>query len=71
MNITPEQAKKVLTGSYSFSMLGFSMLITRLKSTYSRNPTPDTLNKCASELSTFINKYSSVMASDVAVIAKV
>jgi len=71
MSITPEQLSKILTGNYSFSMLGFSMLITRLKGIYNKNPSADTLKTCMSEVNLFINKYKNIMDSDVSVIAKI
>jgi len=70
MNITPEQLHKILTGTYSFSQLGFSMLITRLKSIYSKDPSPYTLQSCTREANAFLNKYSNVMASDCSIIAE-
>ena len=71
MNVTPEQLLKILTGNYSFSMLGFSMLITRLKGIYTNNPTPDTLKTCTTEVNVFISKYFSIMGPDCSVIAKI
>ena len=68
MNITPEQLQKILSGNYSFSMLGFSMLITRIKGIYAKNPTPDTLKACTSEINVFLSKYKSIMQSDYKVI---
>jgi len=70
MNITPEQLHKILTGSYSFSQLGFSMLITRLKGIYSKDPSPYTLQSCTREANAFLNKYSNVMAADCSTIAE-
>ena len=71
MIVTPEQLFKILTGNYSFSMLGFSMLITRLKGIYGKNPSPDTLKTCTSEVNVFISKYKSIMGSDCSVIANI
>ena len=69
--VSPEQLLKILTGNYSFSMLGFSMLITRLKGIYNKNPSPDTLKTCASEVNVFISKYKSIMGSDCMIIEKI
>ena len=71
MNLTSEQMTRILTGSYSFSMLGFSMLITRLKGIYNNDPTSENLKKCLSEVNLFINKYKSIMGSDYSVIEKI
>jgi hypothetical protein len=70
MNVTPVQAQKILTGSSTFSQLGFSMLITRLKGVYSKDSSQATLQKCADEINAFLQKYAPIMASDFAIIAK-
>ena len=71
MTVTTEQLLKILTGNYSFSMLGFSMLVTRLKGIYLKNPTPDTLKTCATEINVFIGKYYSIMGPDCSIIEKI
>ena len=70
MTITPQQTEKLLRGNYSFSQLGFSMMVTRLKSVYSKDPSPTVLDKSASEINTFFDKFKSVLANDFAIIAK-
>ena len=70
MNITPTQAKKILAGSYTFSQLGFSMLLARLKSTYAKDPSEVMLQKCVSEINAFFQKYSAIMEKDFAIISK-
>lgn len=69
MNITPQQLEKILTGNYSFTQLGFSMLITRLKGIYSKDPTPYTLQSCTREANSFLVKYNTIMVNDCQVIA--
>lgn len=69
MNITAEQAKKILLGDYLFSQLGFSLLVTRLKGVYASNQDPETLASCVSEINTFLNKYKSIMANDYSIIS--
>lgn len=68
MNITPEQVQKVLSGNYSFSQLGFSMLVTRLKNIYEDEPTQYTLKSCTREVNAFLGKYGNFMAADCAII---
>lgn len=70
MNITPEQTKNLLTGNYTFSQLGFSMLIARLKNVYAKNPTNLTLDNCTKEINTFLQKFSGIMKEDYALIPK-
>ena len=70
MNITIEQAEKLLKGNQSFSQLGFSMMMTRLKTQYSKDPSQTTLQSCASEINKFLIKFESIMNADYAIIAK-
>ena len=70
MNVTSEQILKILTNDYTFSQLGFSMLITRLKKTYSKDQSPKTLTTCTEEINVFLEKYAPSMAADFAIISK-
>ena len=70
MNITSAQAQKILSGSQSFSQLGFSMLLTRLRGMYVKNPTGETLAKCTNEINVFLGKFDSIMANDYSMISK-
>lgn len=71
MNITAEQLELVLNGDYSFSQLGFSMLVTRVKGMYYEDPTPSTLESCTREINAFLGRYSNVMQSDCAILSKI
>ena len=70
MNITLQQAEKVLKGNMMFSQLGFSMLVTRLKTRYAKDPSQATLQSSFDEINNFLNKFSNVMADDCKIIAK-
>lgn len=70
MEISTDQVKKVLSGDLKFSQLGFSMMVTRLKGVYSKNPTYEVLKDCAREMHAFIEKYESIMTQDIALICK-
>ena len=70
MSVTIAQAQKVLTGNISFSQLGFSLLVTRLRGVYSKNPSQETLKKCTEEINTFLQKFASIMAADFGLISK-
>ena len=70
MSITPEQAQKLLRGSYTFNQLGFSMLITRLKGIYARDSSEAALQMCVDEINVFLQKYSAIITKDVAVISQ-
>ncbi len=68
MQVTQQQAKKLLTGSQTFSLLGFSMMITRLKTLYARDPSK--LESFTAEINKFMSSFSSVMRDDYAIISK-
>ena len=70
MNITPDQTKKLLTGNLTFSQLGFSMLVTRLKGVYAKDSSPAVLQNCVNEINAFLQKYASIAGSDMSVISK-
>ncbi|MDR3011942.1 MAG: hypothetical protein LBU70_01875 [Chitinispirillales bacterium] len=66
--LSSEQTQKLLTGNYAFSKWGLSMLVTRLKDTYARQPTHMTLVSCTGEMNGFINKYRSTITGDDAAV---
>ncbi len=68
MKVTPQQVKKLLSGSQTFSLLGFSMMITRLKAMYARDPSK--LESCTAEINKFLGNFGSVMTEDYTIIAK-
>lgn len=70
-NVTSIQMQKLLTGSHAFSMLAFSLLITRLKGTYKKEPTPENLQFCINEMNIFLHKYSSLMTEDLTALARI
>jgi hypothetical protein len=59
--------KKIITGSVSYnsSQLAMGLLITRLKTKYSKNPCEDVLNECMFEVNAFIEKYQRVMTAEL------
>ena len=70
MNVTIQQAEKILKGNQTFSQFGFSMLVTRLKTVYLNDPSPVTVKNCADEINGFLNKYYRIMDSDYEIISK-
>ncbi|MDR0306154.1 MAG: hypothetical protein LBI42_04860 [Chitinispirillales bacterium] len=70
MNITPQQTEKLLKGNYIFSLWSFSMMITKLKNIYAKDPTPTTLHNSTKELNAFIEKFNKVMGADYSIISK-
>ena len=71
MQITSAQVQKILNGSYTFAMLGFSLMVTRLQAVYKKEPTQEKLHLCIAEIDAFLQKYSSIMPADLAVISKI
>ena len=70
MNVTLEQTKKILLGDIVFSQLGFSLMITRLKRTYSDSPDNSVLLNCMNEINAFLTKYNAIMEKDYFLISK-
>ncbi|MCL2028846.1 MAG: hypothetical protein FWG97_00265 [Deltaproteobacteria bacterium] len=70
MNVTLEQAERLLKGSQTFSQLGFSMMLTRHRTLYAKNPSPSTVQTCASEINVFLEKFKALMGQDYSVISK-
>jgi len=64
MILTPAQTEALLCGDYSFSHLGFSMMLTRLKTIYAASPSEETLEKSTAELNVFLNKFKGIMKKD-------
>ena len=70
MKVTPLQAEKILKGNQPFKQFAFSMMVTRLKSVYAKDPSDATLKASTSEINRFLEQFSSVMGGDYAIIAK-
>ena len=70
MRVTLSQTEKLLRGSQAFSQLGFSMMLTRMKTRYANDPSPNTLQACNTEINTFLNKFKAVMSADFTLITK-
>ena len=70
MQVTSQQTEKLLTGIQKFQLFAFSMMLTHLKELYTKDPSPTTLEKCTSEINTFLGKYQAIMGADFAVIEK-
>lgn len=70
MTVTIQQTEKLLKGNQTFSLLGFSMLLMRLKNNYKKDPSPATVQTCMKEINTFIEKFKSIIAADYAIISK-
>ena len=70
MKVTVQQTEKLLRGNQSFSQLGFSMMLTRLKTQYSKEPSQATLQASAEEINRFLDKFASIMNADYATISK-
>lgn len=68
MKVTVEQTEKLLSGNHSFSQLGLSMMMTRMKKTYLANPSQAALEKSTNELNLFFDKFKSIAEKDFGII---
>lgn len=68
MKITPHQAEKIFKGNPTFSQLGFSMMITRLKTNYNKNPSPAAVHSFTEEINEFLAKFQPIMNKDYEII---
>ena len=68
MQITMTQAEKAMMGSHTFSQLGLSMMMLRLRCMYEKSHTAETLKKCTDDINVFLKKYEKIMAADYATI---
>jgi hypothetical protein len=71
MNVSIQQMEKLLQGQYTFKQLGFSMLLTRLKSNYADEPTEEKLEDCVNTLNAFLSKYSTLLTDEIATIRNI
>ncbi|GHU55865.1 hypothetical protein AGMMS49975_18280 [Clostridia bacterium] len=62
MKITLTQTEKLLKSRIKFTQFGFSMMLTRLKDVYQKNPS--SLEDCKTEINFFLEKFSSIMSQD-------
>ena len=70
MNITPNQTEELLNNDLTFSLLSFSMLVTRLKGVYEKDSSQEKLDSCTNEINQFLKKYGVIMEKDFAAISK-
>ena len=70
MKVTPQQTEKLLKGNQTFSQLGLSMMLTRLKTLYAKDPSQTTIQICVDEINAFLVKFSMIMGQDYEIIAK-
>ena len=70
MRVTLAQTQRILQGNHTFSQLGFSLLITRLKGVYAKDPSQTMAQNCTNEINAFLEKYSAIMSDDSAIISK-
>jgi len=70
VTITPTQTEKILTGNQTFSLLSFSMLVSRLKVVYAKDSSQVILQNCTNEINAFLAKYGAVMEKDTSIISE-
>ena len=70
MKVTLQQTETLLKGHQSFSQLGFSMMVTRLRTVYSKDSSQSTVEKGMNEINMFLEKFGTIMGDDYAIITK-
>jgi hypothetical protein len=71
MQLSLRQTEKLLLGNHRFSQLGLSMMLTRLKGIYERNPSQESLEKSMNEINAFLEKFKGILANDFLVISAI
>jgi hypothetical protein len=66
MKLTNEQIKKLLDyeGPIQLHQLALNLALTRFKSAYQRDPSAETISKCAKDLNSLFEKYEGIMKED-------
>jgi hypothetical protein len=66
MELSSAQVKKLLETSkpIKFKQLSLSLMYTRLKSMYQKNPTPTTISTCTSQLNDLLKKFGTSISDD-------
>jgi hypothetical protein len=71
MKLTSAQVKKLLVGNHAFSQLSFSMLFTRLKGVYAKDPSQEVLEEATNEINAFLEKFKVILAKDLLTISDI
>ena len=71
MKVTLWQTEMLLKSNFRFSMLGFSMLVTRLKGLYATNPSKEVIETSMEEINAFLAKFKNIMKDDCEIIEKI
>lgn len=71
MKVTIEQTEKLLSGNQSFTQMGFSMMLTRLRSLYKKDSSKVQLMSYMSEINMFLKKFEMIMGTDYDIISKI
>ena len=64
MQISTAQTEKLLKSNQNFTQFGFSMMMTRLRGIYAKNPTADVVTSSTTEINYFLNKFKAIMDTD-------
>jgi len=70
MNVSLQQTEKLLKGNQAVSQFGLSMMLTRLRGQYAKDPTPAAVQNYTKEINVFLNKFQSIMGKDYETIVK-
>lgn len=70
MKVTAQQVEKILKEDHNFKQFGLTMMVTRLKGLYAKDPSREVLMKSTNELNAFLDKFNSIMGDDYAIMQK-
>ena len=68
MKISLQQAEKLLKGDQKFEHFAFSMALTHLRESYSKDPSQAVIENCTNATNAFLNKFQAAMADDISII---
>ena len=64
MKVTIEQTEKILKSNQPFKQFAFAMMITRLRSKYTKDSSKESIKSCMDEINSFIDKFGSIIGDD-------
>ena len=71
MKVTVEQTEKILKSNQPFKQFAFAMMITRLRTKYTKDSSKESLKSCMDEINFFIEKFGSIMNDEYKIIQNI
>jgi hypothetical protein len=64
MNISIQQAEKLLKSNKPLTQVSFSMMVTRLRMLFLEDSSPSKLQSYTNEINAFLKKYEALLSAD-------